>query len=59
MKANVVYWYEPVEEGFMVWAYNSYYEVDKAIKLYKTKKAAEAYVTKVNARLQGKAARTK
>lgn len=59
MKAKVVYWVEEVEGLYEVWAYNGYYDVERLIRSYKTKKAAEGYVTKVNARLQEKAVRTK
>jgi hypothetical protein len=59
MKAGVVYWVEEVEGLYEVWAYNSYYSVERLIRSYKTKKAAEGYVTKVNARLQGQAVKAK
>jgi hypothetical protein len=54
MKAKVVYWVEEAEGLYEVWAYNSYYDVERLIRSYKTKKAAEGYVTKVNARLAAK-----
>ena len=57
MKAKVIYWVEEVEGLYEVWAYNSHYDVERLIRSYKTKKAAVAYVTKVNARLAGKAVR--
>lgn len=43
------------ETIFEVWAFNSRYGTTRFIKSYKTKKAAVAYVMKVNARLQEKA----
>lgn len=55
MKAKVVYWVEEVEGLYEVWAYNSYYDVERLIRSYKTKKAAEGYVMKVNERLTAKA----
>lgn len=55
MKTKVVYWVEEVEGLYEVWAYNGYYDVERLIRSYKTKKAAESYVAKVNARLQEKA----
>ena len=63
MKANVSYFVvgtDTEEETiFEVWAFNNQYGTTRFIKSYKTKKAAVAYVMKVNARLQEKAARTK
>lgn len=51
MKSQVTYWVEKVGEFYEVWAYHSYYDIERLIKTYRTKKAADAYVAKVNARL--------
>ena len=57
MKARVTYWVEEAEGLYEVWAYNSYYDVARLIRSYRTKKAAVSYAMKANERLEAKAVR--
>ena len=44
----VTYWIEKESNGFMVYGYHKGFNSVRPIRFYKTKKAAEKYLEKVN-----------
>lgn len=44
----VTYWIEKEGNGFMVYGYHKGFNTIRSIHFYKTKKAAENYINKVN-----------